>query len=245
MEFDHFSYSSVSLWHHCPRAWYVRYVKQELSPPSGAQIFGTAAHNAIESDILNKTSEAHLTFSKHLQDTFNDRAMGMMLTEDAYDKLEEEGKTILSDPMVQFIIEGIEATEVEKYIEFLVPGVPVPIIGYIDIVCTDGVPMDIKTSWNDWGHTRAEDETQPDFYLYAMDVLNIGERQHRGRFRHLIVVKRTDAPRAYVLETVRQNYVSTVDRLVQSMWAGIQRQDWKTPGFKCRNPRCNCHQHSW
>lgn len=244
-EFDHFSYSNVSLWYQCPRAWYIRYVEEILPASSNAQLFGTAVHNAIENDMLNKTSIAHKSFEQHLKQAVKERGNGNLFPQEDFKKMCEEAETIFGDPMVQWIIEGVNAIEIERYIEFRVPNVPVPIIGYIDVVCDDGVPLDIKTSWNDWGNTRARTELQPNFYLYAMDILNIAGKRHGGRFRHLVVVKRTDAPRAYVLETRRDNYIETVDSMVQTMWAGIKDQAWSYTTYKCHNPRCVCHQRSW
>lgn len=244
---DHLSYSNISTWKACPKAWWLNYV-YGLPPTSGpALIFGTAAHNSIEDDMLEKTNVAHLAFPLQLHEAYMKSRDMLDMTDVAYEQLTNMGVEILSDPMIQFVISSVDAVAIERKVEFYVPGVPIPVIGYIDFIESDGVPGDIKTSWNDWNYARASAELQPNFYLYAMDKLKIAEDlglnyHHGGRFRHLVVVKRTDVPRAYIIETVREDYAAVVEEAVRDVWDGYLHKRWLDVDF-CNNPKCPCHTH--
>ena len=81
-------------------------------------------------------------------------------------------------------------------VELRVPGVPVPVIGYIDLILEDGTPADLKTSKSSWPEAKATDSLQGLFYLAA---LNQAGMKTSGKFTHLIFVK-TKEPKVQVLE---------------------------------------------
>jgi len=137
------------------------------------------------------------------------------------------GEQILEDQMVTAILDSIEVStpqQVEMKVEFEVPGVPIPVVGYIDIIDDFGHPYDIKTSKWDWTDERAVEEDQPDFYLTALSIL--GDTRHQDKFSHVIITKNGAAPAAYIITTERKDYQEKVFKMVQTMWRGVQNELW-------------------
>jgi hypothetical protein len=53
MTLDHLSYSSISAYLYCARAWQLHYIEGIKTPTSPELVFGSAWHNTIESFIGN------------------------------------------------------------------------------------------------------------------------------------------------------------------------------------------------
>ncbi len=236
---EHLSYSSISLWNQCPRAWYAQYILGYRQPDNYALLFGKAAHAAIE-DSWVSGRPVWVLFVEKLHDEWG-KTTG--IPEKLMIELAVLGNTLFSDPSVIDELASVRPLSpkwIERRIEFTVPDVPVPVIGFIDVVCDDGVPLDIKTSQWDWGEDRAQSETQPLFYLHALD--RIGMMDHGGRFRHLVIVKDDIVPRAYTIESVHQDYTSKVIKTVQTAWDGISHELWKTITPQNHNESCRCFE---
>lgn len=219
----HLSYSSVTLWHSCPRAWYLKYGLGIFDPPSAAQIYGTAMHNTVQDALINHT---HMIAAA---DNFGDNFLREMNKRRA-DLSERDilyhialGEETLRDPFSAELFKSIKisrASQVEQKVEFMVPNVPIPVLGYIDIVDDNGAIYDIKTSRSDWSQERADSGTQVDFYLTAMDSLK--DNRHDGKFTYIIMTK--IRPAVYFLDTARDNYQEKVYSLVQEMWEHVSTE---------------------
>jgi hypothetical protein len=235
---DHLSYSSVMLWHWCPRQWWLKYAKGIVSPGSPALIFGSAMHEAIQTALL-----AHEPISTHaynfptiLEKVLEEREIS--LTKFEIEELQALGDSIMKDPMSEMLLHSIRVSNpdnIERRMSFEVPGVPVPVIGYIDIIDDRGFPYDIKTSRWSWSQERAEEEAQPDFYLTAMELAGIPSKDNK--FSYIIVMK-SDPPSTYILDTYREGYKERVFKLVQDMWEGYQRKEWTESTVREACSRC-------
>ena len=128
---------------------------------------------------------------------------------------------------------GVEPA-IERKISLSVPGVPVSIIGYIDIITADGVPGDFKTSDKAWYADKANDELQPFFYLAAL--AQAGTPVPDGKFYYYIFTK-TQKPKAQILvvkHTVAE--MLWLFEYIKDTWEAIQAGVFPTRGgtFKCR-----------
>ena len=109
------------------------------------------------------------------------------------DEHHADGRRILTHKDVLALVDGIRPKVddtglfMERKIALNVPGVPVPIIGYIDIMTADGVPGDFKTASMAWTDQKAKGELQPVFYLAALNQLGI--TVPRLAFRHYVITK--------------------------------------------------------
>lgn len=225
---EHLSHSSLALFHQCGRAWRFKYVEQQPTDSTPSLVFGTAFHGAIEQAIrLQHCGAAGPDAPDRLwQDAWDAAvertpvAWGDVLPE----QLGNEGYRLFASAPVQDLIPTLAPLVddagpfIERRVEIRIPAVPVPVIGFIDLVGADGVPVDFKTSARAWTPHQAASEVQP--LYYHTGLAQSGYRGNpEGRFRHVVFVKgRT--PQVQVLETTH-----TPSEL---FWlAGVIREAWR------------------
>lgn len=231
-ELTHLSYSAINLYLTCPENWRRKYVEREPSPPTPALVFGSAFHNTVERYLV----EAHSTidhapineiwgqqWAKQIE-AQPDCDWGVETPAEHYNT----GIRLLTTPDVTAMINGIRLKSddngpmVERKLELRVPGVPVPIIGYMDIMTADGIPGDFKTSAYQWSQEKARDELQPLFYLAALN--QAGHTVPGLRFRHYVVTK-AKMPKAQVLERQRTwDEILWLYELIQRVWNAIEKE---------------------
>ena len=135
---------------------------------------------------------------------------------------------------------------IEKYITLTVPGVPVPIIGYIDMIESDGIPCDFKTSSKSWNQDQANSEMQPTFYLAALNQAGYlpqfvaPDYSKVFAFRHYVFVK-TKKPRVQIWESTRTVAdLFWLFGLIRDVWSGIEAGVFppNPTGWKCSPKYC-------
>ena len=249
MELNHLSYSSISTWLMCPRSWRFRYLDKVPVPTAPALIFGSAFHNTVEEYLIRKhqvgagepqplaelwptlwqeqlaENEGNVNWGKNTPEScFND-GLRMLQAKEVCD-------------VVDGLIFGDGVPQVEHRVELQVPDVPIPIIGYIDMIDRDGIPHDLKTSACSWNGDKAQGEIQPLFYLAAL--LQAGDVRHGFRFRHVVFVK-TKTPQAQVIESQHSiGAVFWLIGLIREVWRAIEAGHF--PGnptsWKCSPDYC-------
>jgi len=138
----HFSPSGLRLLRVCPRAWQQRYIKGRKERPGEALTLGKAWHSAQGFNDLQKiTSHADLPVTEVVE-YFHDAAWPEAVEKDGgeseirWDKKPEEvrhdGERITRAYLTS-VSPRVQPLAVEKKIEFLVPGIPIPFLGYIDV----------------------------------------------------------------------------------------------------------------
>lgn len=196
---DHLSYSSISLYLSCARAFKFKYLEDYPTYSSPELVLGTAVHNAVEAYLLGKGGLTEMYPAAWEQALEKDKDKVFWGT-DTPEQTYNEGLRLLSH---QTVADGIKrlnggtAPQIETKVELKVPGVPVPIVGYIDVITSDGIPGDFKTSRASWSQAKAQDSIQTLFYMAALN--QAGNKDHQWRFRHYIMVK-TKTPQFQVLE---------------------------------------------
>ena len=232
---DHLSYSNISLFLDCAAAWKMKYLDKMPTKSGPALVFGSAWHNTIES---------YLTEPKPLADIWPGAWAKQMESEGAkvdwgFDTPETHfnvgltwstAKKVASDgpdyASMESFLDGIKPLMrdgkpvIERKIELRVPGVPVPVIGYIDITTADGVPGDFKTSSKSWGADKATGSLQTLFYLAAPNQL--GEPVKDGRFRHYVFIK-NKTPKVQVIEHVHNmKEMFFLFKVIKNVWDAIE-----------------------
>lgn len=228
IDLDHLSFSSINLYQLCARAWEYRYVKRVSTPASPNLVFGSAFHSAIEALIYArakrqavaphtawtvKWSEAiqqEIAWDSESPEELSNTGLRMLVCPDTTDLLNS------IKPMMQDDGEPM----IERRIELHVPEVPIPIIGYIDIILEDGTVGDFKTSASAWPPNKAAKESQPLFYLAALNQAGFPLTQYRAR--HYVFVK-TKKPQVQVLDTERSiGEIFSLLRTIRDVWRGIE-----------------------
>lgn len=223
---EHLSYSSISMYLDCGRQWWHKYVNKDATLPSPELLFGSAWHGTVEQYIQtggNLLDHWQNNWSKQLEK--NPNCYWDTKTPEEYQNMGVSWTTgkITSDTghvsMADFL-RTIKPTAVEKKISLQVPGVPVPVIGFIDVITEDGIPGDFKTSAKSWSAGKAADEMQTLFYLAALNQ----ERIHvpGNRFRHYIFVK-NKTPKVQILEHSHNlGELLFLFRVIQNVWKGVE-----------------------
>lgn len=224
MDIDHLSYSSISTYQRCPRKWKFRYIEKIPVVTSTALAFGGAFHSTIEEylrvggDLLDhweekwveKTGEAEVEF-----DAETDEAMYQLGTEMFQHPAVREGLSQIKPMRIG------EALMIEQKVSLEVEDVPVPVIGYIDVITDDSLPGDFKTSSNRWSASKAEKEIQPLFYLAALDQAGI--ELPAWTFRHFVFTKRkVDFQHFETHFNPRQQ--EWLHQMIQNVWRGIENE---------------------
>ena len=241
---DHLSYSSVNSYLLCPAAWKFRYLDKTPAPTSPNLVFGSAFHDTIGSFLTRKTStplEAIWLESWQAQ-LENERNKNINWSDTTADDMQALGERMFQSKKIAQTVEALkplilnDEQVIEKFIQLSVPGVSVPVIGYIDIITQDGVPCDFKTAGKKWYPKKAQDETQPIFYLAALNQEGYNLNPDL-KFRHYIFTK-TKTPAVQVFETTRTvgemiNLFSTVTQV----WKGIESEV-----FPCNQSTWKCSE---
>lgn len=231
-EIDHLSYSSIHTYQMCPRSWRYRYLDQVPTKTAAALTFGSAFHNAIEAYLReepdNRKAPARYWSEHWTAAVEKDGLENIDWRDETPESMENLGISMFASTDVQETLMEIEPlrdearVHIEDYITLAVPGVPIPIVGYIDIITADGVPGDFKTSSRRWWSNRAEQEMQPVFYLAALNQ-NGYDLNPDGLFRHYVFTK-TKSPTAQVLESSRGSgdLLWLLD-MIESTWNAIKK----------------------
>ncbi len=240
-ELTHLSYSSVSTYLMCGRAWAFRYIEQIPTPTAPELVFGSAIHKAVEQHIVTKQPLLDLWSECWATQCAGEAeiAWGASTPEEFCN----DGIRLLSNAKVQKALADIagmcaETPVTERRIEMHVPGVPIPIIGYIDLMDRNGIPGDLKTSARSWTADRAQSELQSLFYLAALNQL--GETVPSWTFRHYILVK-TKTPQIQVFEHFHSlGEMFWMIELIQRAWRGIEQEIYlmNPSGWKCSPRYC-------
>ena len=152
----HFSASSASTYLQCPARWKYRYIDRLPETKSEALEKGTMVHKALE---------------RYWTGGYGKPEQGIHRFVSAYRRMDGA-----------VLPEQVEAVELELRAEL--PGVDVPLLGYIDCYTTDGLVVDLKTAGKPWWNGRAVKELQPAMYTY---LARANDLHVRGFEFHVLV----------------------------------------------------------
>ncbi len=203
----------------CPQQWRLKYIDKVEQEKSEALVFGSAIHRAISLGIKDELQPS-LYWSTSLEQTQAEQKFELSTD------LVNLGETMLAmgahtfSDLLSQSIQGID-----KKVKLELPGIDVPIIGYVDLIVEDDfyfIPIDFKTSKRKWSQTQADKSLQPTFYLAALN--QSGMIQLPATFKYIILTK-TKVPQVQVIETERtaQDVFMLFD-LISSVWDAIKKE---------------------
>lgn len=239
---DHLSYSSINSYLMCGEAWRRRYVLNEPAPVSDALVLGSAFHGAVEA-CLKGAPDLEAAYSQSWNQQL-ERDQNVAWETGAPGPTYDTGLRMLRAKPVKELLSQIrdnfdaEHGLIERRVELHVPGVPIPIIGYIDVVTKDGIPGDFKTTSRMWAEGKAEDEMQPLFYLAALNQEGI--LVPNWTFRHYVFTK-AQHPTAKVFEVQRKpSEVFGLFEVIRRAWEAIDKGAYlmQTGTWKCSPKYC-------
>lgn len=240
---DHLSYSSISSYLLCGESWRRRYVVNEPAPVSDNLILGSAFHGAVES-YLKGAPDLEAAFQQGWNQQI-ERGQNIAWESGVPEPTHDTGLRMVRAKPVKKLLDDIRANFdpergiIERRVELHVPGVPVPIIGYIDIVTKDGIPGDFKTAARMWADGKAEEELQPLFYLAALNQEGISVPD--WTFRHYVFTK-TKFPEGKVFEVKRKpTEVFGLFEVIRRAWQAMDARVYlmQTDSWKCSPKWCD------
>lgn len=161
---EHLSASSLALHMKCPRMWQDKYVLGHREPTNGGMFLGTVVHLGIK----------RMLDGSELGDPWNDA----LEEEESQINWSPRDNTRTMKQQSQVMIQNyydlvgkyLRVVETEKEILFRVPGVDVPILGYIDLI-TDRALIDYKsTAFMSPKSVRLNAEWVFQQFLYQLEV---------------------------------------------------------------------------
>jgi putative RecB family exonuclease len=242
MELDHLSYSSISAYLDCPENWRRKYIAKEPTQSSPALAFGSAFHGTIEKFVTAPEADIIETWNQQWSKAIEGQPIFWGL--DTPEAIYNDGVRMFSNATLlselKKIAPGIDdqGHKIERRVELRVPGVPIPIIGYIDIILADGTPADFKTSAKSWTDDKAQESLQSLFYLAAMNQMGIPVN---WKFKHIVFVK-TKEPKVQMLEhSHKPGELFFLFDLISRVWRGIEHEVYPmNPGtWKCSEKYCD------
>lgn len=244
---EHLSYSSITSYLTCARSWQFRYAEKVPTTTSPELVFGSAWHDTIERAIAARSAGGQ---APDLIAAWQE-AWGKQVGEknvawgssSAID-YQNEGIRMLTSDAIGPVLDGLragaddEGLKIERKVTLSVPGVPVPVIGYIDLIDEAGIPHDLKTSARAWTQDKAAAETQSLFYLAALN--QAGTPAPGWEFRHIVFTK-TQKPQVQVLahrHTAGQ--AMWLFTMIKRVWDGIEREVFppNPTSWKCSPNYC-------
>lgn len=239
-EITHLSYSSISMFLTCSESFRRKYIAGEPTFSSPALAFGSAFHGTLQSHLQNGAKLIDTWQSKWAECSADEK---IIWNGELPEQHCNEGIRLLSDKTILAGIDSIRAQyeggAIERKIELRVPGVPVPVIGYIDVFLIGGIPADIKTSNKSWSDDRARSEQQPIFYLAALNQL--GESVPNGTFTHFVFVK-TKKPQFQEFSHAHSiSEIFLLFKQIRSVWSAIEAGNFiENPNsWKCSAKYCD------
>lgn len=193
----HISYSSLDQFHRCPRCWFLKYQYGYQMPSSEALELGSAVHKAVE--FYHKTD-------------------GKPIVPEMEHYLKAYTEVYNKNDMV--------GAELEKYFEVEVEHpfddckLPIPMVGYIDLIHGDEI-HDLKTSSRRYYEADIDQKYQPLIYSYAYRKL-YGKP---NRFFYDVIVK-NKTPKLQVVEVpITQERIDAMLLWVFEMWDKINEME--------------------
>lgn len=218
---EHLSYSSITMYLDCPEAWRRKYIAQEPTRKTSALAFGSAFHGTVERMIQKRSYDWTTIWSEEFGKAFQDVTWE---DEETPEWHYNEGVRLLNHEDVKTAIQSIQPKSpehIEKKVELRVPGVPVPVIGYIDIILADGTPADFKTSARSWTQDQANNSLQTLFYIAALNQAGL---EVNWKFKHFVFVK-TKIPQVQVLEhSHTPGELFFLFEMIKRVWEGINKE---------------------
>ena len=265
-ELRHLSYSSVNTYLLCGHAWRLHYLEKKRYPVAPALPFGSAFHKTVQQYIEQKahdglkdmaldlggSTEGDLTSHDIIAQIWHNKwavqckqRIDWESGADTPTTMGALGAKMLAAPRILSVIDEIAAgyggpnCYMERRIELHIEGVPIPIIGYIDIMPNDGIPIDLKTAGRMWQAGKAQKETQPLFYIAGLSQM--GQPVPGNAFRYAIFTKSPKNPYGKMFEC---QYAFAdlfwLYDLIKGVWRGIDAEVFpmNPTGWKCSPKYC-------
>lgn len=232
VEIAHLSASSVNSYLDCGLQFkFAKIEKRQPEAIAEALVFGTTIHKVIElyhheRSMGKKLSVMDVTafFEKSYAEAFEQHPGKIQFKEGKdYDFALLEGKSLLATYVTQFPETGLKVIGLEKSFSFQIEGVPIPIVGVMDMVEEDAggniVIVDHKTSSRSYSSDDIDKSLQLTIYGMAAKASGYADREIMLRFDCLVKTKKPKFEQYYTIRTEEDEQRAM--KKIQAVYNGI------------------------
>jgi hypothetical protein len=215
----HLSVSSIALYVRCPALFKQRYVEKMVPPTNPPMSFGIAFHAALEAEHRGEDSERALIAEwNKRQDILTAANLGTMPP--------KTHALALLDEYKRLGLGGVVGHAEKKFVlPFPNPSIPVPLLGYIDLVLPDEIREFKTTGATTWTEAKAAMAAQTAAYGWAV------QRIYRRRLPIRYVIFRTDIllVHDFVVHPSPDGF-RAFEAEAEAVWAGIVKGEYPPCG---------------
>lgn len=203
---DHISPSMLGLFCKCQEAFRRRYLEREVIPPGIAAIIGTGMHKGAEVNHKQKIDSGADLPLDAIQDAARDGYMkavkgGVFIPAGEESEAKKDlasgvdTVTNLAASYARQVAPSITPIAAEEKLQAEVPGLPVPLLGILDVLDISGWCPDLKSAGRKWSAGKEEGQLQPAIYTHLLrTVRDISSPtfsfeviSHKGEHQHIPV----------------------------------------------------------
>jgi len=222
---EHLSASSISLFLRCPRQWQEVYIRGIRGSSSSSLVIGSAVHLGLSRLLLGQ--EVGNFFEESMQSALQENEEVIWKDKpEAAKKWAEKMLWNYYEKVGKFL--DVVSTEQEILVE--IPGVDIPLLGYVDIETSRGI-IDVKTT----GYVSRKPELNPEWKL-QMNIYQIKYPQP-GEF-HVVtrnstnpVVVPDSIAHPFYVGTPSKDFLAFVAKIYKEMVFNYEqygdKEDWR------------------
>ncbi len=239
--------SSIRTYERCPYMYHLRYTERVRVPSTAAQLLGRAVHTVIEMFYKQKR-DGRILDTEEAFDVLDDALDATLHELDDEGRAEVEELRELGYDLVEYYVEEvaphIRPHLIEERFDFSVPGVDVPIVGYVDLVDQEGTVIDHKTAASPFPADYLAHDIQLLTYSLGYNALRLGARQRPGQLplvsmlppvRLDVLVKGEEITYQRLDFRYQQEHLEHYVARVNAVAAGIRSADFR-PFWQLRQP---------
>lgn len=241
MKLDHVSFSQVSMYLRCPRAYYYRYVRGLKIPPKGSMVLGRSVHFSLETGLKEKKETAVDPPLDLFQDAFHDawernlEEYELIIWEEREEKVKDDGYRLI-EKWHKLRLPEIEPKEVEVPIQIEFKNSSVKLLEVVDLIDRSGRIIDHKVRKK---KVTGEVKTSLQLSLYLLGLSKLeGRKIERVRVAIESLIRKKE-PEIYVEEAIRTwKHVEFALEIVSQVVKAIEADIFPaSPGNRLCSPR--------
>lgn len=232
-EIDHLSHSQIELYRICGAAWEAKYERHIDHPASVPLLFGGAWGRTFErffrARVAGQEEDVQAIWAAEWAISCQEPITWRGELPEVHENL---GARMLASAQTRALLDTLEplvepaiGVAMERYTELLIPGVPIPTIGYVDLITNKRKLIDFKTAGRPWSPADHAKKIQGVMYLaslaqerWPLDTLE---------FTYLVWSKRPPHGVQVLTKTHTAADLFGVMQTIGAMWSGVQRQEFE------------------
>lgn len=243
----HLSASAIGDYVECGLLYkFGRVDKLPMEYKSDALEFGSVIHRVLEEYYREKMignhmslKDIHKSFEEHWTDTAEDRDDIQYKKGKDFKALLMDGKDLLTAWHNKLSDDGYRVLAIEEAFSFSLPGIPIPVIGGIDLIEEDDagtiIVTDFKTSSKSFSISEVDGNQQLTTYQMAIKSNGFSDREILLKLDCLIKTKTPKFEQYYTIRTPDDEQ-RMLKKIIQ-VWDGIKKGVFvpNDTSWKCNN----------